>query len=151
MKILVVNGPNLQLLGKRRPEVYGNASLKDLETSLRRRAKGLKADLVFFQSCVEGELAERIGNSGQEGFDGIVVNPAAYTHTSVAMRDAIEASGLPAVEVHISNVHRREDFRRKSLTAPVCAGQICGLGVKGYELALEALADIIGSEKKRKK
>ncbi len=151
MKILVVNGPNLQLLGKRRPDVYGRATLRDVEASLRRRAEELDADLVFFQSCVEGELAERIGNSGQEGFDGIVVNPAAYTHTSVAMRDAIEASGLPAVEVHISNVHRREDFRRKSLTAPVCAGQICGLGVKGYELALEALADIIGSKRKRKK
>ncbi|HPN84583.1 MAG TPA: type II 3-dehydroquinate dehydratase [Victivallales bacterium] len=147
MRILVVNGPNLQLLGKRKPDTYGRNSLKDVEKMLGVVAKELGVKLEFFQSCVEGEIVEKIGGAGNDGFDGIVINPAAYTHTSVAIRDAIEASALPAIEVHISNVHKRENFRRVSLTAPVCVGQICGLGIKGYEWALRALLCVVKEKK----
>jgi 3-dehydroquinate dehydratase-2 len=148
MKILVVNGPNLQLLGKRKPGTYGKKSLMDVERMLKKVAVELKTQLVFFQSCIEGEITETIGAAPTHGFNGIMINPAAYTHTSVAIRDAIEASELPTIEVHISNVHQREDFRRQSLTAPVCVGQICGLGTRGYEWGLRALVDIIDKKGK---
>lgn len=149
MKILVVNGPNLQILGKRKTDIYGTESLLDLENKLKKKATELGIDIDFFQSCIEGELVEKIGNAGQDGYEGLIINPAAYTHTSVAIRDAIEASALPAVEVHISNIHKREDFRKNSLSAPVCVGQICGLGIAGYELALLALFQIIKTKKGR--
>ena len=150
MKILVINGPNLQLLGKRNPEVYGKATLKDIEKCLTAAAAELGLKCKFFQSCIEGEIAERIGMAASDGTDGIIINPAAYTHTSVAIRDAIESAGLPAIEVHISNIHKREEFRKNSLTAPVCAGQICGFGLRGYEWALRELAAILRKKTKEK-
>ena len=140
MKILVLNGPNLQLLGLRKPEVYGMNTLADIEGRIREVAQSLGVEVEFLQSNHEGELVDAIGSVLQRGFDGIIINPAAYTHTSVALRDALEAVKLPAIEVHLSNVHAREEFRRNSLTAPVCLGQIAGLGPDGYEMALRALS-----------
>lgn len=140
MKILILNGPNLQLLGLRKPEVYGVTTLAGIEARIRGLAKELGVEVEFFQSNHEGEIVDAIGSSLGKGVDGIVINPAAYTHTSVAIRDALEAVKLPAVEVHLSNVHAREEFRHKSLSAPVCLGQIAGLGADGYEMAVRALA-----------
>ena len=138
MKILVINGPNLQLLGRRKAEFYGTCTLSDIESRLRKTAAELGVELDFMQSNHEGELvdriAEAIGNT-----DGIVINPAAYTHTSIALRDALEAARIPAVEVHLSNVAARDEFRRISMTAAACIGQITGLGADGYEWALRAL------------
>ena len=142
LKIMVLNGPNLQLLGTREPEVYGAETLADLEERCRKRAVQLKMTLDFFQSNHEGELLDRIG-SAKDNYDGIVINPAAYTHTSIALRDAVSGVAVPTVEVHISNIHSREAFRHTSLLAPVCAGQICGMGTYGYELALLALDNLI--------
>ena len=139
MKISVVNGPNLNLLGRRKVEVYGTVTLTEIETRLRKVAEELGVEMDFFQSNSEGALVDHIGETLFNGTDGIVINPAAYTHTSVAVRDALEAVRLPAVEVHISNIHTREEFRHRSLTAPVCVGQIVGLGVDGYEWAFRAL------------
>ncbi len=139
MKILVLNGPNLQLLGLRKPEVYGTTTLADIESRLAKLASELGVELEFLQSNHEGDLVDAIGKTCERGIDGIVINPAAYTHTSVAIRDAIEAVRLPAVEVHLSNVHAREEFRGRSLSAPVCLGQVSGLGADGYEMALRAL------------
>ncbi len=138
MKILVVNGPNLDLLGKREPDIYGDLTLDDIMTLSRSRAAQLGASIEAFQSNDEGALVTRIGRAGDD-FDGLVVNPAAYTHTSVAIRDAIKASGLPCVEVHLSNTHAREAFRHRSLTAPVCLAQLMGFGAAGYVLAIEGL------------
>ena len=138
MKVLVLNGPNSQLLGSRETDVYGNVTLDAIRQSLETLAKDLGAKIDFRQSNSEGELVTWIGES-RNTFDAIIINPAAYTHTSVAVRDAIAASELPAIEVHLSNIHSREEFRHTSLTAPVCKGQICGLGAKGYEYALRAL------------
>ena len=138
MKILVLHGPNLGLLGKREPGVYGTATLADVDRLCADTVAGLGGAVECRQSDVEGELVGWIGNARRE-FDGIVLNPAAYTHTSVAIRDAISGSGLPVVEVHLSNTHAREPFRHESLTAPVCVGQIMGFGPEGYGLALRAL------------
>lgn len=145
MKILVINGPNLQLLGKRRPEVYGTATLADLEKQLLTAAQSRGVELEFFQSNHEGDIVDRVGSILQnaEPIDGIIINPAAYTHTSVAIRDALEAVEKPTIEVHISNIHKRDAFRHHSYTAPVCLGQICGLGLAGYRLALDALSEHI--------
>jgi 3-dehydroquinate dehydratase-2 len=137
MKILFLNGPNLNLLGQREPEVYGRETLADIEAAVRARAKQLKAKVDFRQSNVEGELVDWI-QQAKEKFDVIVLNAAAYTHTSIALRDAIVAVGLPTIEIHLSNVHAREKFRQKSLIAPVCCGQIIGFGLKSYVLAVEA-------------
>ena len=144
MKILLVNGPNLKLLGTREPSVYGHETLEQIVTHVKAAAaaKGVTLDAV--QSDVEGELVRAIG-AALGAADGLIVNPAAYTHTSVAIRDAIAATGLPCVEVHLSNIYRREDFRHQSLTAPACLGVISGLGALGYELALEALVRHIKS------
>jgi len=139
MKILVLNGPNLDLLGKREPEVYGNVTLSEIVDAVKEKAGELGVEVEAFQSNEEGDLITRIGQSGGK-YDGIVFNPAGYTHTSVALRDAIAACGVPCVEVHLSNIHAREDFRHHSVTAGACVGQISGLGVDGYVLALEALA-----------
>ena len=138
-KILLLNGPNLALLGTREPEIYGRTTLADIVALVTAAAceKGIAVDA--FQSDVEGELVAAIGRA-RGVYDGIILNPAAYTHTSVVLHDAIKASGVPTVEVHLSNVYAREGYRHESLTAGVCAGQICGFGPTGYVLALEALA-----------
>ena len=139
MKILVMNGPNLQLLGRRKAEYYGTVTLPEIEKRLRTLACELGVDLDFMQSNSEGVLVDKIAEAMDTGVDGIVINPAAYTHTSVAIRDALEAAKLPAVEVHLSNVNARDEVRKISLTAPVCTGQIVGLGADGYEWALRAV------------
>jgi 3-dehydroquinate dehydratase-2 len=149
MKILILHGPNLGLLGKREPGIYGHTSMADINAGLEVLARELGVELDFFQSDVEGELVQRIGRA-MEDFQGIVINPAAYTHTSVAIRDAISGSGLPTVEVHISNTHARESFRHSSLTAPVCVGQIQGLGPAGYGLALRGLVTVLSSTEDEK-
>jgi 3-dehydroquinate dehydratase-2 len=137
MKILFLNGPNLNLLGQREPEVYGRETLADIEAAVRERARQLKVKIDFRQSNVEGELVDWI-QQAKGKFDVIVLNAAAYTHTSIALRDAIAAVGVPTIEIHLSNVHAREKFRQKSLIAPVCCGQIIGFGAKSYILAVEA-------------
>ena len=138
-KILVINGPNLNLLGTREPEIYGRLTLNDIETQLKNKAEQLKVEIECFQSNCEGEIVNKIGLAKNK-FDAIIINPAAYTHTSVAIRDAFSSVKIPAIEVHISNVYSREDFRHNSLIAPVLIGQISGLGVDGYLLALEFFA-----------
>ena len=138
MRILVLNGPNLQLLGKRQPSVYGHQTLASIQSGLEAIAGELQISIDFRQSNHEGELVDWIGEAADE-FDGIVINPAAYTHTSAALHDALAGAALPAIEVHISNIHAREEFRHQSFTASVCTGQICGLGTDGYEWALRAL------------
>jgi 3-dehydroquinate dehydratase-2 len=141
MKILFLNGPNLNLLGQREPEVYGHTTLADIEAKVRERAAQLKAKIDFRQSNLEGELVNWI-QSAQGKFDAIVINAAAYTHTSIALRDAIAAVGIPTIEIHLSNIHAREKFRHKSLIAAVCCGQIAGFGQKSYILGLEAAIDV---------
>ena len=138
MKILVINGPNLNLLGTREPEVYGSLTLDDINRELCKYANELGVEIEFYQSNIEGEIVDKI-QWAKVNCDGIVINPAAYTHTSVAIRDAISAVSLPAVEIHISNIHNREDFRKNSFIAPVCVGQISGFGLDSYKLGLLAL------------
>ena len=135
-KVLIINGPNLNLIGTREPEIYGKTTLKDIETELKNKAEKLNVEIECFQSNHEGEIVDKIcGAKGK--FDAVIINPAAYTHTSVAIRDAFAAVDIPAIEVHISNVYSREEFRHNSLIAPVVVGQIAGLGIQGYLLALE--------------
>lgn len=136
--IAILNGPNLDRLGKREPQIYGSATLADLESQLRSEF-GASARLEFFQSNHEGALVDKISALAEAGVDGVVINGAALTHTSVALRDALAGSGLRAVEVHISNIYKREDFRHKSLTAPVCVAVITGLGLEGYFAAVRYL------------
>jgi 3-dehydroquinate dehydratase-2 len=146
MKVLFLNGPNLNLLGQREPEVYGRATLADIEAKVRERARELKVEIDFRQSNQEGELVGWI-QEAKGKFDVIVINAAAYTHTSIALRDAIAAVAVPTIEIHLSNVHAREEFRHKSLIAPVCRGLICGFGQKSYILALEASVDVKENKK----
>jgi 3-dehydroquinate dehydratase II len=141
MKVLFLNGPNLNLLGQREPDVYGRATLADIEAKVRKRATKLGIAVDFRQSNLEGELVDWI-QQAKGKFGVIVLNAAAYTHTSIALRDAISAVGVPTIEIHLSNVHSREKFRQKSLIAPVCLGQITGFGEKSYLLALEASVDV---------
>jgi len=136
-RIAILNGPNLDRLGKREPEIYGDATLADLEDGLREAFPDVA--LEFFQSNHEGALVDKLSELAEAGCDGVVINPAAYTHTSVALRDALAGCGIPAVEVHLSNVHRREAFRRRSLTAAAAKGVIAGLGADGYRLAISHL------------
>src|SRR4051812_40876520 len=146
MKILFLNGPNLNLLGTREPEVYGRTTLKDIEVKVRERAAKFGAEIDFRQSNLEGELVAWIQES--KGICNVIVlNAAAYTHTSIALRDAISAVGVPTIEIHLSNVHAREEFRHKSLIAPVCRGQISGFGADSYLLAVEAAVNVNASSK----
>ena len=137
MNILVIHGPNLQLLGTRQPKIYGRHDLAKINRELRQQAARHKAALTIVQSNHEGEIVDLIGRA-KGRYRAIVINPAAYTHTSVAIRDAIEACGVPTVEVHLSNIYARESFRHQSLIAPVCRGQISGFGTASYRLGLEA-------------
>jgi 3-dehydroquinate dehydratase-2 len=141
MKILFLNGPNLNLLGQREPGVYGPHSLADIEALVRGRAAKLGVEVDFRQSNAEGELVDWV-QSAQGRFEVVVLNAAAYTHTSVALRDAVAAVKVPTIEIHLSNVYAREDFRHKSLIAPVCVGQISGFGPTSYLLALEAAVNL---------
>jgi 3-dehydroquinate dehydratase-2 len=141
MKILILNGPNLNLLGQREPGIYGRLTLADIEAKVRKRALKLKVKVEFRQSNIEGELVNWI-QAAKGKFEVIILNAAAYTHTSVALRDAISAVAIPTIEVHISNVFAREEFRHTSLIAPVCRGQITGFGVNSYILALEAAVTV---------
>ena len=147
-KILLINGPNLQLLGVREPGIYGVKTLPDIVKDLREYARELGCELEDFQSNSEGALVDKIGGTLAAGVDGIIINPAAYTHTSVALRDALAAVALPAVEVHLSNILEREDFRHKSYTAAKCIGVISGFGALSYRLALLALAEHLDARRK---
>ncbi|MCB0718953.1 MAG: type II 3-dehydroquinate dehydratase [Bacteroidetes bacterium] len=139
MKLLIINGPNLNLLGTREPGTYGSESIEDVIQSLRRSFPD--AELDHFQSNVEGELIDRLHRANTDGVDGVIFNPGGYTHTSVALRDAVASISVDVVEVHISNVTAREDFRHVSLIAPVCAGIIAGFGTIGYRLAVRYFLD----------
>lgn len=136
-RLLVVNGPNLNLLGRRETGVYGRMTLADIEGECRQRARELGAALLFFQSNHEGEIVDRI-QKARDDADLIIINPAAYTHTSIAIRDALLAVDRPVIEVHLSNIHRREPFRQHSYISDIALGQIVGLGPGGYRLAVEA-------------
>ncbi len=138
MRIQIINGPNINLLGKREPSIYGSVSFEEYLVTL--RTKFPNAELHYFQSNVEGELINRIQEVGFD-FDGIVLNAGAYTHTSIALQDAIRAITTPVIETHISNVHSRESFRHTSMIASACVGVICGFGLNSYKLAIEALID----------
>ena len=137
-KLLILNGPNLNLLGNREPAVYGSLTLDDIRRNCEALAQTLGHELLFFQSNAEHELVERIQQAYREQVDFIVINPAAYTHTSIALRDALLAVGIPFIEVHLSNVFAREPFRHHSYLADIAVGVISGLGAQGYELALQA-------------
>ncbi|TYO95645.1 type II 3-dehydroquinate dehydratase [Desulfallas thermosapovorans] len=141
MKILVLHGPNLNMLGKREPGVYGTGSLGDINASLEELARELAVDIDFIQSNHEGVLIDSL-HTAVDDYDAVILNPGALTHYSYALRDAVAAIAIPVVEVHISNIHAREDFRRYSVIAPVAAGQISGFGALGYRLALRAVVEM---------
>ena len=148
MKILLLNGPNLQLLGSREPDIYGKTTLATIVDDVTGLGKKFGVDVEAFQSNYEGDLVTLIGSAPADGFAGIVINPAAYTHTSVAIRDALAAVKIPTVEVHLSNIASRDEFRHNSLTLPVSLGVIAGFGANGYLLALRALAAHLGQNEK---
>lgn len=145
MKILIINGVNMNMLGIREPEKYGSKTLKELEKDLYSFSFELGVDIETYQSNFEGEIVEKI-HSALNNFDGIVINPAAYTHTSVAIRDAISAVNIPTVEIHMTNIQAREDFRSKSMIAPVCIAQISGFGTESYKLGLRGVVDFLKNQ-----
>lgn len=149
LKILIIHGPNLNLLGEREPEVYGKVTIEQINQALEKEASKEKIKLEVTQSNHEGEIVDLIGKA-RGNFDGIIINPAAYTHTSVAIRDAISAAKIPSVEVHLSNIFAREEFRHTSLIAAVVKGQISGFGLYSYILGLKALIETIKNEKNKK-
>ena len=144
-KILIINGPNLNLLGNREKKFYGDTSLKKIESLCEIHCKKINIECSFYQSNHEGELIEAI-HSADSDFDGIIINPAAFTHTSIALLDALRATSKPKIEIHISNIYAREDYRRKSITSEAVNGVICGFGENGYVLAIEAIKNLIYSE-----
>jgi 3-dehydroquinate dehydratase-2 len=150
MKILVIHGPNLHLLGKREPEVYGRLTLNDINHRIEKLAGELKVGVSLFQSNHEGEIVQMIGDASKT-YGAIIINPAGYTHTSVAIRDAVAAAGIPVVELHLSNIYAREEFRHKSLIAGAAAGQITGFGPESYLLALRAAVSLCMAKRKGKK
>lgn len=143
MKLLVINGPNLNFLGIREKGIYGTANFAYLLQLIEKKAQDLKIEVETYQSNIEGEIIDRIQKAYFDQVDGIIINPGAFTHYSYAIRDALASITVPKIEVHISNVHQREEFRHVSVTAPVCTGQIVGLGLQGYEFAMEAIVRII--------
>lgn len=145
-KILILNGPNLNLLGTREPEIYGTETLADIEARCGSRADALGFAVDFRQSNSEADLIGWI-QEAPGVFAGIVINPAAYTHSSIAIMDAFSAVGIPVIELHLSNIYRRESFRHRSYVSPVATGVICGFGAEGYELALEAMSRLVGARK----
>ena len=144
MKILIINGVNMNMLGLRETEKYGTMTLKDLEKELYAFSFELGIDIETFQSNFEGEIVEKIHQT-KDNFDGIVINAGAYTHTSVAIRDAISAVNIPTVEVHMTNIYKREEFRHHSYIAPVCIGQISGFGINSYKLGLKTVVDYLNT------
>jgi len=146
MKVVVIQGPNLNMLGHREKNIYGPMKMEDIHNQMRGFAEQNSLEIEFFQSNLEGEIVDRIQECMGEA-DGIVINPAAYTHTSIAIRDAIAAVQIPTVEVHLSNIYAREEFRQKSLIAPVCAGQISGFGPFSYHIAMIAITQIMNEIK----
>lgn len=147
-KILVIHGPNLDLLGKREVAIYGETSLEQINDKMNNFSKDSQIELKIIQTNHEGEIIDIIGKASSEGFSAILINPAGYTHTSVAIRDAIAAVRIPTVEVHLSNIHAREEFRQTSLISPVSAGQISGFGPQSYLLGLQAILSLIEREPK---
>ena len=141
-KICVMNGPNLNMLGKREPELYGSLSLDNINAALEKAAGPMELTLSFFQTNHEGEMVDKIHHLFETNIDGIIINPGAFTHTSVALRDALLLMPCPIIEVHLSNIYKREPFRHKSLVADVAVGQISGFGSFGYQMALSAMADL---------
>lgn len=143
MKIMIINGPNLNMVGVREKGIYGTKSFNDICDYIKEEGKKRGHDLSLFQSNCEGAIIDKLQQAYYEKFDGIIINPGAYTHYSYAIHDAIKGIQIPTVEVHLSNIHTREEFRHKSVTAPACIGQMCGFGEKGYLLAMIALEECI--------
>ena len=143
MKILVISGPNLNLLGRRETGIYGEMTLESIEAEMAHVADGLHVSLAFFQSNHEGRILDRIHDAAADGTAGIIINPGAYTHTSIALRDAVSGVAIPTVEVPLSNSHARESFRSHSYLAPVAVGQVCGFGAEGYLMALSGLVSLL--------
>lgn len=147
-KILIIHGPNLSLLGKREPGIYGKQTLEKINNDLKNLAKKAKVSLTIMQSNHEGEIVDSIGNA-RKTYDVLIINPAAYTHTSVAIRDAIAAAAIKTIEVHLSNIYAREEFRQNSLVAPVCVGSISGFGAESYALAFSAALFLLETQKNK--
>jgi len=142
-KILVIHGPNLNMLGKREPDIYGTTTLEEVNRGLKDLGNGLNLEVETFQSNHEGRIVDKIQESAAGACGAVIINPAAYTHTSIAIRDALLATGMTVIEVHLSNIYKRESFRQKSMITDIAVGQICGFGVQVYYMALEAAAKIL--------
>lgn len=143
VRVLVVSGPNLDRLGKRRPDIYGTITLDEIHRRLEAHARELDAEVECIQTSHEGDIVDRVGRAGDDGFHGVVLNAGGYSHTSIAIHDAIEGAGVPCVEVHLSHPEAREPFRRRSVIAKACVGKISGFGARSYSLGLEALVGLV--------